>query len=44
MADEGFEYGHPLEPVDAEWPEEVRSLEVATAMADVSCKEKVSVW
>ena len=39
MAARGFQYPTPLAPVNASWPTPPSPAEIATAEADISCKE-----
>jgi len=43
MADKGYSYSDPLQPASAPWPAEVTEAEKATAVADVACKDQVSL-
>ncbi len=47
MADKGYDYSNVWEPNDTDWPEPPGEQEIATAMADVDCKQEtnlVGIW
>jgi hypothetical protein len=47
MAGQGFQYKTPMEPPKAKWPVPPGASEIATAVADVTCKQKTNlpgVW
>ena len=43
MKAQGFSYPNPWTPNDAKWPTPVSSTEIATAVADVQCKQQVNL-
>jgi len=47
MADQGYHYDDPWQPNNKEWPEPPDDEEIATAVADVTCKQQtnlVGIW
>jgi hypothetical protein len=41
MAQRGYKYGNPQQPAEHNWPRAPTSQEIATAVADVTCKQQV---
>jgi hypothetical protein len=43
MAAHGYKYANPLAPTQAKWPSAPTRYEVATAVTDVTCKQRVNL-
>ncbi|TCO62841.1 hypothetical protein [Actinocrispum wychmicini] len=47
MKGKGYRYSTPQEPMNTKWPDKPSAEEIATALADISCKEQtglVTTW